>query len=430
MSTRPYSNFATSILAVVLFLISGCAQQPINQTQQIQVKKSAPTAPFPLSALTSPVPDTATDQRLASRPDGSLALTWWQTADKGKTALLVSEFDDGKWSTPVTISAMPNIVEAQIVTVGDSGLAALWMASKPAKNGEGEVHEIYATRSNDKARKQWAVPLLLNQEDETSMKESPALAAMPDGTLLSAWIDMRNYKMVPPSKPGAEATSEGFTSLMVASVSADNKLGKEMLVDKDFCECCPPSIAANEQGVLLAYREHKDGNVRDPAVMRISANDFGQSTIVNNDHWVIDGCPSKAPAIARMDKSVSVAWLTTINNKTQIRAAFSNDDGQHFTAPIDLEPENAGGVSGIEMESPHSALVAWTITGTQGETTKLARIYDDGRIEHRTTVHFLSDGKAYKWPGPRMVKTKDSVIIAWNDEQAKKMGLVKVKVDQ
>ncbi|NOU23804.1 MAG: hypothetical protein HOO93_18815 [Methyloglobulus sp.] len=425
-----YKFHVPLVLACILMLTGGCAEQPVIKQQVEKNERTAkvdPQASFAFAALPSSVPNDAADQKLVNRPDGSLVLSWWQNTAKDKPTLLISVLENEQWTPPAPVTSMANLIEAQVVPVGNDALAALWMVSKPAKNGEGEVHDIFVARG-DKTGKQWTTPLLLNQEAITSMKESPTLAAMPDGTLLSAWIDMRNYKMVPPSKPGAEATSEGFTSLMVASVSANNKLGKEMLVDKNFCECCAPAMVTDEQGGLLAYREHLTGNVRDPAVMRISANDFGQSAIVHNDHWVLDGCPSKAPAIARLDSTVGIAWLTSVKDKTRIRAAFSKDKGQHFAVPIELELENAGGVSGIEMDSPHSALVAWTVIGKQGEMTKLARVFDDGRIEHRTTVHSLSDGKAYKWPGPRMTKAKDTVIIGWNDEQAKKLGLVKVQV--
>jgi hypothetical protein len=424
MSNYPLKIIVPPVLLCFFMLAGGCNQQLAKQE-----KIANPKAPFLLSALASPVPNAATDQKLVSRPDGELVLSWWQKVPGDKRTLLVSVLQNGQWTSPATITEMANIIEAQVVPVGNDALAALWMVSKPAQSGEGEVHDIYAARG-DKSGRQWTTPLLLNQEAITSMKESPTLAAMPDGTLLAAWIDMRNYRMIPPSKPGEEAKSEGFTSLMVASVSADNKLGKEMLVDKDFCECCAPSIVADEQGGLMAYREHLAGNVRDPAVMRISANAFGPSAIVHNDHWVLDGCPSKAPAIARMDNTVGIAWLTSVNDKARIRAAFSSDQGQHFAMPTDLELENSVGVSGIEMDSPHSALVAWVSTGKQGEMTHLAKVYDDGRIEHRTTVHSMDNGAAYKWPGPRMAKADDSVIIAWNDEQAKKLGLVKVQVGQ
>ena len=152
-------------------------------------KVANPKAPFLLSALASPVPNAATDQKLVSRPDGEVVLSWWQKLPDDKRTLLVSASQNGQWTSPTAITEMDNIIEAQVVPVGNDGLAALWMVSKPAQSGEGEVHEIYAARG-DKSGKQWTAPLLLNQEAITSMKESPTLAAMPDGTLLAAWIDI------------------------------------------------------------------------------------------------------------------------------------------------------------------------------------------------------------------------------------------------
>jgi hypothetical protein len=422
MANYPLRFTATVGFACCLMLLSGCAEH-VARLPKIDSQK-----PFFSTQLTSPVPNDAIDQRLVSRPDGEVLLSWWQKLPNDKRSFLVSKLQDGDWTKPLPVTDMVNVVDAQVVPVGKNDLAALWMVSQPAKSGEGEVHELYTARS-DMSAVQWSKPLRVNQEAATSSKESPALAAAPDGTLLASWIDMRNYKMIPPTKAGEEMKSEGFTSLMVARVAADNASSKEMLVDKDFCECCGPALVTdNHEGGLLVYRELQPGNVRDPAIMRITNDNHSQSTIVHSDHWVIEGCPSRGPAIARMDKTVGVAWLTTIKDKAQVRMAFSNDDGHHFAAPIDLEPEKAVSVSGIEIDSPHSALVVWTSTGKQGEMTKLARVYDDGRIEHRTIVHELTDGKAYKWPGPRMTKANDSVIIGWNDEAGKKLGLVKVQL--
>jgi hypothetical protein len=418
MSDYPFRIISTPILACLLMLASGCAQQMTD-----------PQMPFTLTLLPSPVPNDATDQRLVSRPDGEVVLSWWQKLPNDKRSLLISVLQKEHWTSPLPVTEMANVVEAQIVPVGNDALAALWMVSQPSKTGAEEVHELYAARG-DKSGIQWSVPLRLNQEANTSSKESPTLAAMPDGSLLAAWIDQRHYQMIPPGKPGEEAKEEGFSSLMVTRVSADNTLGKEMLVDKDFCNCCPPAMVTDGQEGLLAYREHLTGNVRDPAIMRVSRDSYSQPSIVHDDHWVIEGCPARGPAIARLDKAVGMAWLTAINDKTRVRVAFSNDNGHRFAAPIDLEIENTVGISGIEMDSPHSALVAWTRTSKQDEMTQLARVYDDGRIEHRTTVHALANGAAYKWPGPRMTKANDTVIIAWNDEQAKKLGLVKVQVGQ
>ncbi len=411
------------VICCLALFASGCAEQTLQAT------KLDPQAPFPVSQLSSPVPVSAVEQKLAALPDGKLYVSWWENSANAQSNLKISALDGDNWTLPSPITPMQNIVDAQVVPIGNDKLAAMWMSGNPAPNGEGEVHDIYLA-SSDSSGKLWNKPLRVNQEAMSSMKESPAIAALADGSLMAAWIDMRNLKMTPPKKPGEEMGMEGFTSLYVARVAQDNAKSSEMLVDKEFCECCGPALTSDGNDGLLSYRDLKPDNIRDPAFMRVSQNSFSQPSTVHNDHWKIDACPSKGPAISRYYNTVGVAWLTSANDKLIIRTAFSSDKGKQFSAPVDLELDAAASVSAIEMENPHSALVAWTSTGSKGETLKVARVFDDGRIEHGTTVHALNNGGAYKWPGPRMAKSNGSVIFAWNDEQGKKLGLVKVKVDE
>ncbi len=112
-----------------------------------------------------------------------------------------------------------------------------------------------------------------------------------------------------------------------------------------------------------------------------------------------------------------------------VRAAFSHDHGRKFSPPIDVEVDGEG-VNGLVMDSSHSAFVLWTTNGNNGEIIKMARVFDDGRIEHRTTVLDPVQSHVYQWPGPSMVKIKGDVFVAWNDEESKKLGIVKMKVEE
>lgn len=423
MTNNILRNYLYPALISGLIVLAGCAGQTL------QKPKPDPKAAFTSATLSSPVPDNAIEQRLVTLPNGKLFAAWWGNAPGAADNLKITALEDGKWSAPTTITGMAGIADAQIVPFGNDRLAAMWMTGKPAASGEGEVHDLYLA-SSDSSGKQWGKPLRINQEAVSSMKESPAIAALADGTLMAAWIDMRDLKMIPPKKPGEEMGMEGFTSLYAARVSPDTAKSNEILVDKEFCECCGPAVTSDGNDGLLTYRDLQADNIRDPALVRVSQNTALQPAIIHADHWKIDACPSKGPAIARHENTIGVAWLTSVNDKLVIRTAFSDDKGGNFAKPIDLELDAASSVSGIIMESPNSALVAWTSTGSKGEMLKLARVFADGRIERRTTVHALDNGGAYKWPGPRMVKADGAALFAWNDEQGKKLGLIKVKVDE
>ncbi len=414
----PYSRLLTALI----ILATGCAEQ------HTRALKLGPQTPFIAAPIISPVPNTAIGQRLVALPDGRLSVAWWQNLPHAKSNLKISSLEGEKWTTAKTITDMPNIADAHIAAINEDSMSAMWMASKPYKAG-GEVQDIYTSTAN-LSDNRWSKPLKVNQEKETSGKMLPAFTASQDGSLIAAWIDVPVSQPIPPDSPKATAENEPTTSLDIARISPDNTVVKRISAVKTFCGCCPPALTTDVQDALLVYRGLEPVNVRDPAIIHITQDKPSAPRTIHNDNWVFDGCPSSGPVIAVQQNTVAVAWTTMVNNMMIVRAAFSEENGRHFAAPIDVELENATTVSGIAMESAHSALVVWTGSGSKGEMIKLARVFADGRIEHRTTAHTLTSGGGYKWPGPRMVKTNDSVIVGWHDEQGMKVGLTKIKVNE
>ena len=48
-----------------------------------------------------------------------------------------------------------------------------------------------------------------------------------------------------------------------AAVEAEGKLSEEALLDERVCECCQTSAAVTSEGVIVAYRDRSEGEVRD-----------------------------------------------------------------------------------------------------------------------------------------------------------------------
>jgi hypothetical protein len=428
------SLFLTTIAALLL-LITACANDQVikHQRKNLTIDKvsSDSNTSFTFTNLPNPVAKAAIVPKLAVSPDGRVVLSWLLPGQNNTASLWVSMLDNDQWTTPIPVKQAYNAVDAQVIPIDSVNLAALWMESKAAQGANGQVQALFIAYSTDSG-KQWTKPFRVDQQNVASEKQNPTLVAMADGSLLAAWIDLRNFKTLPLMKSGHETKPEESSSLslIVASISSKNKSINNMLVEKKFCDCCPPSLVADEKGGFLVYRGQTDDNVRDPALIRVFQKSFDNKVIVHNDHWVFNGCPSSGPVVASSNNTVAVAWLTTIDNITRIRTAFSNDGGQHFALPIEIESKNPKGVSGIAVDGPDSVLVAWTTLESGGEMLKLARVFADGRIEQRTTVHSLANGKSYQWPGPSMIKTKESVIIAWLEEQENKFGIISVNVAQ
>jgi hypothetical protein len=381
--------------------------------------------------LPSPVTSGALVPKLAASPDGRVVLSWLLPGQKNASSLWVSMLENGQWTAPSLVRQAFNAVDAQVIPINSDDLAAMWMESIPVQGANGEVQALYISYGTDSGKK-WTKPLRVDQQNIASEKQSPTMAARPNGSILVAWIDLRTIKILPPKRSEAdtEPAESSFLSLMLASISSDNKSINNLLVENKFCDCCPPSLVADEKGGFLAYRSHTNDHVRDPALIRVFQNGFRNKVIVHDDHWVFNGCPSSGPVVASANNTVAVAWLTTIDNVTRIRVAFSIDGGHHFALPIEIESKNPKGVSGIAFTGPDSVLVAWTTLGPHGEMLKVAKVLANGRIEQRTTVHTLPDGKNYQWPGPMMVKAKEAVIIAWLEEPEKKLELISVNIAQ
>lgn len=421
LDSLPSKLLETWLLFAFTLVVNECAEQ------KAQALKIDLLTPFISTQIISPVPNTAIGQRLFASPNGKLSVAWWQNLPNATGNLQISTLEGDNWTASSPVTDMANIVDAQIVSIKDHSLAAMWMTSKPYKKG-GEVQDIY-TAKTDSPGNRWSTPLKVNQEKETSGKALPALTAFEDGSLLTAWIDVPVSPSISSDNPNLITDNEAASSLYVARISPDNAQIRGIAI-REFCGCCPPALATDVQDGLVAYRGLQPVNIRDPAIMRITQDKLSAAQIIHNDHWVFDGCPSSGPVINVLKDTLTVAWTTLANNMMIVRAAFSEDNGRHFSAPIDVELENATGVSGITMENPHSALIVWTSSSIKGEVIKLARVFDDRRIEHKTILHSLTNGGGYKWPGPQMVKVGRDVIVGWHDEQNKKLGLVKVKVTE
>jgi len=393
------------VILGLLQLVLGCAGQKPKDSAQA----------FVTEPLTSPVPDDATEQRLVALPNGDILVYWWQDRPDKHSTLQLTTLTGGHWTAPKPVASMDKVTDARITPVGDDTLAALWLVSQPLPNGAGEIQALYLAYG-DKTGERWTPPIPLDRHGAPSNKESPVLAELADGSLLAAWIDL--------PLAGAAASN---AAIKATRIHKNGAAADSLRIDESFCACCHLALIDAGPEALLAYRDLRGDNLRDPAIVRISASGPGRPELVHDDHWRIDGCPATGPGIARFGDTVAVAWLTEVGNRYVVRAAFSRDRGRHFDPPRDLAAD-VGALAGIVMDAADSAWVAWTGFDGNGEAVKLARIFGDGRIEQRGSVLALGAGKAFRWPGPSLAKIPGAVLIAWQEQQTNQSGLLQVEV--
>ncbi|ADE14980.1 BNR repeat-containing protein [Nitrosococcus halophilus Nc 4] len=163
--------------------------------------------------------------------------------------------------------------------------------------------------------------------------------------------------------------------------------------------------------------------MRDIALVRWSSEDGpSQAGIVHDDHWVIEGCPSNGPAVARSDGLTMVAWFTAADGVGRVRTAFWPDGENHFGKPIEVDANANGYVNALLLEDG-SALVAWRGRAGPVEELHLAQVRQDGTVRDRTTIY---RGDFPRWPSRHLslAQVGDSVYVAWLDPEQQRIRLV------
>ena len=197
-----------------------------------------------------------------------------------------------------------------------------------------------------------------------------------------------------------------------------------MLVDPKVCDCCQTSAARIDGGVIVAYRDRSDREVRDTAVSRFVNGAWTPPTVVHADNWEINACPVNGPVVAAMGRSVVVAWYTLAGGTPRAKLAFSHDAGVTFAAPIVLNQEPTYGRLALTMLDADRVLVSSIERGSAGAQLVVRDVRRDGRISDPVVVAPSSSDRSSGFP--RMVVTGRRVLFAWTAMMPDKPTQVKI----
>jgi hypothetical protein len=223
------------------------------------------------------------------------------------------------------------------------------------------------------------------------------------------WLDSRKLG----KKNAAAAGSAGDVAMMYTTVALDGKLGPEVPIDDRVCECCQPSAVPTAKGILAAYRDRTDQEIRDISVVRFDGNKWSAPKSVFADNWKINACPINGPAIASRENHVAIAWFTAANDQPKVQVAFSNDGGDTFGAPLQVDEGNPAGRVGVAVLDSGGAVVSWVARGNEGDqrVQVRARQIDPGGTRHAS----LLVGTTSSGNFPRVKRSADSVFFTWTE---------------
>lgn len=344
--------------------------------------------------------------------DGRAILTWFEPADGDAYALRVAVRESGVWSRPRTIVAgkpffvnwadFPSLVE---LTDGR------WLVHWPERVGETTYayHVRLAISDDDGAS--WS-PLGAPHRDRSATEHGfVSMVPQAAGGAALIWLDGR--QMAASAAAGHGELDPGEMSLRATTIGADGVFGPDVLLDGRTCECCQTALAVTSSGLVAAYRDRSESEVRNIAVVREVGGSWTEPMHVADDDWMYPGCPVNGPQIAAAGDTVVVAWFTAPQDEARVKVAFSFDGGERFGPAVRIDDGAPLGRVDVEWLRSGVAVVSWLErTGTSAEI-KLRLVRPHGAMGSSWTFAETSGARASGFP--RMARVGDVLLVAWTE---------------
>ena len=405
-------------LAIAAVVITATAKAVALQTN---------VAIAPQAIATPAAPNSAQPQLSVSSRG---VLVSWIERSGDLATLKFAERTASGWSAPRTIASgrdwFVNWADVPSVLRLPSGaIVAHWLQ----KSGPSTyAYDVRLSHSTDEG-KTWS-PSYLPHHDRTQTEHGFAsLFPMADGFGL-VWLD-------PSTRTGDNAAARSGQvanhdehgggepmKLHFARFDGAFKQKEDVVIDARVCECCPTAAAVTAEGIITAYRNRSDEEIRDNYVSRFVNGKWLLPQPVFNDHWKIAACPVNGPALAANGRNVAMTWFTVKQEQGQAYLAFSADAGATFGAPIRVDDGGSLGRVDVELLPDGAALATWIefveqlvepkSPGPGGRAQFRARRIDrHGTRSAAVTVAGLAGSRASGYP--RAAIANGEVVFAWTE---------------
>ena len=344
------------------------------------------------------------EPHLAVGAGGRAVMTWIEPEGEASAVRLAVRDGDG-WSAPRTVRHSDELFVnwadfPSSVEMPDGTIAVHWL--EKVAEGPYAYHVLLAFSPDGGAT--WSEPL--RAHDDASPTEHGFVSMVPwrDGVALT-WLDGRDMVV----DPGSGV--RGAMSVRFRTVEPDGHLGPEVLLDDRTCECCQTALARVGDGLVAAYRDRSESEVRDISVVRGAGERWTEPAPLATDGWEIPGCPVNGPQLSGAERALASAWYTGVGGVPRVYVAFSEDRGATFGPRIRIDEGLPLGRVDIERLDDGSAVAVWLEASNETPRLLARRVWPDGSME---TPVLVSETAGERSSGfPRMVRIADELLIAW-----------------
>lgn len=361
---------------------------------------------------------------LVTGPDGQLLLSWVNSREGRRHAFQVSRFDPAlqQWRTAPTTIAIGNRMfvnwadTPHVLPTADGALWAHWLQ----RSGEAAyAYDVVLARSRDGGAN-WGPPLVPHDDGTQTEHGFVSMWPQDDGIGL-AWLDGRNTTGASHEGHGMDAAGLPQTggrpmTLRAATFDAAMRRVTGQEIDASVCDCCQTAAAVTARGPLLVYRGRTGAEVRDILTTRFDGTAWRAPAPVHADDWVMPACPVNGPAVAARGDAVVVAWYTAPDGQSRVRLARSDDAGDTFAAPVELDAgAQVQGRVAVALDD-QQAWAVWLREDAAGAQSLMLsrRSLDLGREYERVELARLQGrGRATGFPKLQVIGREAYVV--WTD---------------
>ena len=411
-AAKRYAFIMRRYLVLLFLLLAACGGDPVAPASSVPATEVL--ASHELSEWKLPMASSAAQPDLVAAPDGRLLLSWIVAGNGSTHALMFASFDGNAWDAPREIAHgddwFVNWADTpHIVATEDGALWAHWLRQS-AKAAY--AYDVVLSRSGD-GGKTWSPPLAVNDDGTPTEHGFVSLWPQSRESLGIAWLDGRNT--AGGAHGGHEEHGGGAMTLRVANFDSALRKSAEIELDPRTCDCCQTDAAMTSSGPLLVYRDRDGGEIRDIVATRFDRGAWTLPRKVHDDRWKMPACPVNGPAIAARGTQAWVAWYTAAGDRPNVRVARSQDGGDSFSAPVELDSGlQVQGRVGVAVDGAN-AWVNWTREDAGGQSLWLAR-YDavlSKEVERIEVAKLQGSGRATGFP--QMVAREGAVSLVWTD---------------
>lgn len=380
---------------LALGIALACSERPPEPTATAPESPSARVRP-----VDPPAAPGASAPSLASDGDRVMA-TWIEPSSDGAHRVRFARLSGERWTEPSTViestQLLVNWADFPMPVRAGSGA---YLVTFSMRGTERHASSVELARSDDGVV--WTVLGALHDDDTQTEHGFVSLVPERDGAR-AVWLD------------GREMVDGGPMTLRTARITSDGVITDRAVLDPRTCDCCQTTaVRTAEGGVLVAYRDRSDAELRDVALVRRAGGAWTPPTRVHEDGWTMPGCPVNGPQASADGRRVAIAWYTEAGGDPRVRVAFSSDAGATFGAPIELDDARPLGRVDVEWVGA-DAWVSWLGAGErEGEAVvRVRRVASDRRVGAALEIARTAAARASGFP--RITRAGARVLVAWTD---------------